>query len=331
MGGEGHAVQGAHLLALGAGGDDDLLVQGQTLDAVDVHQCVFGHLHVAQLRGDLHDVLHAPAGDGHLPPAGGGGVQHLLDAVDVAGEGGDDDALLAAGELPLERGAHGALAHGIAGALHVGGVRQQRQHALLAQLAEPRQIDDLAVDGRGVDLEVAGVDDGAHAGVDGEGHGVGDGVVHMDELYLEFACPDGLARLHGDELGGAHQPVLLQLQLDKPRREFRAVDGQVDLLEHIGDGADVILVAVGDEQTPQTAAVLHQIRHVGDDAVDAVHVVAGECHAAVHHDDPAVLIGGHVLADLVQTAKRDDFQFFCHKIVNSPFLYKAGAPRRRGK
>ena len=71
----------------------------------------------------------------------------------------------------------------------------------------------------------------------------------MDELHLEFACPDGLPRLHGDELGGAHQPVLLQLQFDKPRREFRAVDGQVDLLEHIGDGADVILVAVGDEQT----------------------------------------------------------------------------------
>ena len=29
---EGHAVQGAHLLALGAGGDDDLLVLGQALD-----------------------------------------------------------------------------------------------------------------------------------------------------------------------------------------------------------------------------------------------------------------------------------------------------------
>ena len=53
--------------------------------------------------------------------------------------------------------------------------------------------------------------------------------------------------------------------------------------------------------------------HVRDDAVDAVHVVAGEGHAAVHHDDlAAVLIGGHVLADLVETAQGDDFQFFCH-------------------
>ena len=28
-------------------------------------------------------------------PHGGGGIQHLLDPVDVGGEGGDDDALVA--------------------------------------------------------------------------------------------------------------------------------------------------------------------------------------------------------------------------------------------
>ncbi len=323
MGGERHAVQGAHLLALRAGGHDDLLVQGQSLDAVDIHQRVLGHLHVPQLRGDLHDVLHAPAGNGHLPPAGGGGVQHLLDAVHVAGEGGHDDPLVAPGELPLKRGAHGALAHGIARALHVGGVRQQRQHALLAQLAEARQVDDLPIDGRGVDLEVAGVHHRAHPCVNGEGHRVGDGVVHVDELHLELAGPHRLARLHGDQLRGAGQPVLLQLQLDQPRGEPRAVDGHIDLLEHIGDGPDVVLVPVGNEQAPQPAAVFHQIADVGNDAVDAVHIIAGKGHAAVHHDDvAAVLIDGHVLADLVQTAKGNDLEFFCHKRIDAPFFIR---------
>ena len=70
MGGEGHAVQGAHLLALAAGGDDHLLLGRQALDAVDVHHRALGQLHIPQLRGHLHDVLHAAAGDGHLPPAG---------------------------------------------------------------------------------------------------------------------------------------------------------------------------------------------------------------------------------------------------------------------
>ena len=108
--------------------------------------------------------------------------------------------------------------------------------------------------------------------------------------------------------------MLLQLQLDEPGGEAGAVDGHVDLLEDVGNGTDVVLVAVGDEQAPQAAVVLHEIADVGDDAVDAVHVVAGEGHAAVHHDDlAAVLIGGHVLADLIETAQRDDFQFFCHK------------------
>ena len=136
----------------------------------------------------------------------------------------------------------------------------------------------------------------------------------MEELHVELAGPDHLARLHGDEPGGLHQAVLLQLQLDEAGGKAGAVNGHVHLLEHIGDGADVVLVAVGDEEPPDAGAVLDEIRHIGNDQVDAVHVVPGEGHAAVHHDDlAAVLIGGHVLADLVETAQGDDLQFFCHK------------------
>ena len=72
---------------------------------------------------------------------------------------------------------------------------------------------------------------------------------------------------------------------------------------------------------PRSRDLFHQIRHIGDDTVDAVHVVAGEGHTAVHHDDlAAVLIGGHVLADLIQTAQRDDFQFFCHIFCKFSFI-----------
>ena len=315
VGGEGHAVQGAHLLALGAGGDNDLFVFRQALDFIDVHQGVLGNLHIAQLCGHPHDVLHGPARDGHLPPVGGGGVQHLLDAVDVGGEGGDDDPLLAALELAHEGLAHGPFAEGVARALHVGGIGAEGQDPFLPQLAQPGQIDDLPVDGGGVDLEVSRVDHGAHMGVDGEGHGVGDGVVHMDELHGELPRPDGLARLHGDELGALDQAVLLQLQLDEARGKPGAVDGHVYLLEDIGNGPHMVLVAVGDEQAPDTGTVFDEVGHVGDDAVDAVHVVPGEGHTAVYHDDfPAVLIGGHVFADFIQAAQRDNFQFFCHRL-----------------
>ena len=108
--------------------------------------------------------------------------------------------------------------------------------------------------------------------------------------------------------------MLLQLQLDEAGGEAGAVDGHVDLLEDVGNGADVVLVAVSDEQAPDPGLVLDEVADIGDHAVDAVHVVPGEGHAAVHHDDfAAVLIGGHVLANLVETAKGDNFQFFCHR------------------
>ena len=70
----------------------------------------------------------------------------------------------------------------------------------------------------------------------------------------------------------------------------------------------MVLVPVGDEHAADTVLVLDKIAHVGDDAVDAVHVVAGEGHAAVDHDDlAAVFVNGHILADLIETAEGDDF------------------------
>ena len=108
--------------------------------------------------------------------------------------------------------------------------------------------------------------------------------------------------------------MLLQFEPDETGGKAGAVDGHVDLLEHVRDGAHMVLVAVGDEQAPDPGPVLDEVADVGNDEVDAVHVVPGEGHAAVHHDDlAAVLIGGHVLADLIETAQGDDFQFFCHR------------------
>ena len=115
----------------------------------------------------------------------------------------------------------------------------------------------------------------------------------MDKFYLKFSGLHRLARLHRHQLGAVQQPVLLQLQLDESGGKAGAVDGHIYLLEDVGDGPYMVLMAMGDEQAPQPGSVLDEIGDVGDDAVDAVHIIAGECHAAVHHNDlPAVLVGG---------------------------------------
>ena len=75
---------------------------------------------------------------------------------------------LACGEDLVEARADGVFAGGEAGAVDVGGVLQQAEHALLAEVGEGLQVEGVAV-GRGeIDLEVAGVEDDADGGVDGE-------------------------------------------------------------------------------------------------------------------------------------------------------------------
>ncbi len=135
----------------------------------------------------------------------------------------------------------------------------------------------------------------------------------MDELHGELARLDHVPRLAGDHLGLGHQVVLLQLQLDQTSAHAGGVNGGVDGPQHIGDGSDVVLVAVGDEDAPDLALVLDQIAHIRDDHVDAVHIVIREPHSAVHdHDVVPVLVDGQVFPDFIQTAQRYDFQFFCH-------------------
>ena len=216
-------------------------------------------------------------------------------------------------EQGIEGVAHAPLRLGIARPLHIGGVAEQGQYPLPPQLSQPGQVDHAAGDGGGVDLKVAGVDAHPGGGVDGEGHRIGDGVVHMDELHAEPPRLHRIPRLTHHQLGLAQQVMLLQLQPDKAGGHTGGVHRHIQFPQEVGQRADMVLVAVGDEDAPDAVSVFQQVGEIGNDHVDAVHIVIGEAHAGVHHHHVvAVLIYGHVLADLVETAKGDDFQFFCH-------------------
>ena len=67
----------------------------QQVDVLRPHQQTVGHVQVAQVRGDVDVLDHAPPDDGHRPSVSRGRVHDLLDAMDVARERGDDDAALA--------------------------------------------------------------------------------------------------------------------------------------------------------------------------------------------------------------------------------------------
>ena len=118
---------------------------------------------------------------------------------------------------------------------------------------------------------------------------------------------DLVARLERDERVVV-ELVLLDLVAEQAAREGARVDRHArELGEDVGQRADVVLVGVGDEERAHLGAVLLEVADVGDDEVDAEHLLVREHEAAVDDDDVvAVLEDVHVLADLPHPAERDD-------------------------
>ena len=94
----------------------------------------------------------------------------------------------------------------------------------------------------------------------------------------------------------------------RPRARVRGVDRDArELGQDVRQAADVVLVGVGDEERLDVGAALLEVGDVGDDEVDAEHLLVGEHQSAVDDDDlVAVLEDVHVLADLAHPAERDD-------------------------
>ena len=149
-------------------------------------------------------------------------------------------------------------------------------------------------------MGVAGLDDDARRGVDGQRAGVRDGVVDADKLDRHAAGLDDVSRLYLHHPHLVDQAMLLEFILDKPHRQLGGVDGGVDLLHQVRDAADVVLVSVGDKDAADAVAVLHHIGEVRDDDVDAQHGLIREGQAAVDDEHiVAALVDGHVFSDLV--------------------------------
>ena len=270
-----------------------------------------GNGEVPQAGCDPDHVHHAPADHGELPAVAVGRVHDLLDAMNVRGEGGHQDPALGPAEDVHERLAHHPLREGVPGPLGVGAVGHEQEHALPAQLRELLEVRHLAVDGRLVELEVGHIEDDARRGMNGERHVVGDGVVDVDELHLE--PPDGprFAGPHLPEAGLAQELVLFELGLHQAQGQPRAVDRDVQLAEHVGQRADMVLVAMGEDDAANPVFPLHEVGDVGYDQVDPRHLILGEHDTRVDDQDLALALDDrHVLADLAQPAQRDDRNFW---------------------
>ena len=102
--------------------------------------------------------------------------------MDRRRKAGDEQAALGARENLLKARAHRAFARRVAAALDVGRILKQRQHAFLAVFGEGVQIEEPVVGGRGINLEVAGVDQDAERRVDGQRNAIHQAVRHLDGI-----------------------------------------------------------------------------------------------------------------------------------------------------
>lgn len=148
----------------------------------------------------------------------------------------------------------------------------QRRHRL--PLGAGHDVDDLFVrklrhlarlDQRIIELEVDRVDDETGRGGDAEADGVRDAVADAERFHGKGARGENRMRVGVElpQVGPTKEARLLELDGDQPEGQLRGVDGdREEVGEEIRQGADAVLVDVGDEDRADAVLVLPQVRDV---------------------------------------------------------------------
>ena len=133
---------------------------------------------------------------------------------------------------------------------------------------------------------------------------VRDRVRDAEELDRQRPDIDGVADLDYLDGGLVEEPLLLQLDLHQPSSQSRAVHRDVQLTEEERQPADVVLVAVREEDGLQKARPLCEVGDLGDHDVHAQHLVLGEHQTHVYSDGGAIVfVQHHVAANVAKAAE----------------------------
>ena len=306
--GKRHARKTRHGFALASGRHHQNLGVIIVIDGVHIDEPFVGDMQFSDLHGHTADIDHAASDKAYPPSVADTVVNHHLHAVNVGGKHGDNHAPLGLPEHGIEGLADLELAHRKAGALHVGALAQQRKHTLLTVGSQCLEVHDLPINGRIVHLEVARTDHCALRTGNRNGTGPCNGVTHMNKLAGKFAQLHNLSwpyRLHMHIV----DTMFLQLHIDQGQCELGAVERCLHLMKHIGDGADMILVAMGEKKTADILLLGHKVADIRDDQIHAEHIFLGEDASAVHHHDIVLVLEDiHVLTDFVHAAQGNNPQ-----------------------
>jgi hypothetical protein len=168
----------------------------------------------------------------------------------------------------------------------------------------------MIVGGRGIDLEVAGVNQHTERRVNGKGDAIDQTMCDPDGMDRECARFEMLARVHFAQISIIEQPVLVELVFNVSQRKLSAPDWYVEFGENPRQRADMILMAVRKNDAAHALAILREIRNVGNDNIDAQQLGFGEHQAGVDHNNVVAPTDGHAVhTELAKAPKGDNLQF----------------------
>ncbi len=159
-----------------------------------------------ELGRHVDDAAERAADNHDIAPRGLGGQRDRADARDVGGESGEGDAPLRVLDDVGQFARDFAFAGAFAFPHRVGGIADQRQHALVADRLQAFRVRRRADGGVVVELPVAGMEDRAEGSADRQRVGFRDRMRDVDVLDLERTGGDALARVRTTVTGTFDAP-----------------------------------------------------------------------------------------------------------------------------
>ena len=117
----------------------------------------------------------------------------------------------------------------------------------MGELGQLGEVGRPIVHRRLVELVITAVDDQPGRCVDPQPDGIRDGMADVEEFHLEGTDLDHFTGLHRAQIGFVREAVTRQFDLDQAARQGRGVDRGRDLAQQVVERADVVFMAVGEE------------------------------------------------------------------------------------
>src|SRR5947208_5106176 len=275
-----------------------------------MYQPSLANLYIAQVFSDLRRTGHGPANERNFAPVLPDEFYRELNAMNRRRKTRNKQPALGAGKNFIKLAAHRSLAGCVAFALNVGAVLKQRKHAFFAVFGKSVKIKKPVVCGCGINFEVAGVNDHAEGRVDRQRNAIHQAVRHLNGMNSKRPYLEALAWTNLAQVRAVEETVFIQLVLDIGERELRAPHRNIQLGENPWQGANMILVAMSQNNPADKLPVFGEIRNFGDNDVHAQKFGLGEHQARINDDNVVTPAHGHAVhAELAQPAERHHVEF----------------------